>query len=288
MDPLYMHDPDTGLTKHVPEGVSIAPFGDANSQPPWAVAEVNVDSKLYGRWMASVRDRLPKNVRWGDDINAMVSVTGLDTVKVKWRAMTPAGIAYLNSLGNTLMNPELPSPDPELSEPEMVPCKDFPIQCTQPYHPPKQIEPVFVDAETVEEPPMFVYVLNRERMSEYEESRPHIVVAVSDPTTKVHQLKDNPNRLGQLLLSFWDLDKKWPSIPDGYFTQEMAKQILDFVESYKDAKVIYCACEAGISRSAGVAAALAKIYNGRDSEYFKHYIPNRRVYSMILSEHYNV
>ena len=146
---------------------------------------------------------------------------------------------------------------------------------------------MFVDAGECKGPEMFVYVLNRERLLEYEETKPHLVIAVSDPTTKVHQLRDNSNRMGQLLLSFWDLDKKWPSIPDGYFTQEHAKQILDFVNSHRDAKVIYCACEAGISRSAGIAAALAKIYTGYDSEYFKRYIPNRRVYSIILAEYYN-
>ena len=36
-----------------------------------------------------------------------------------------------------------------------------------------------------------------------------------------------------------------------------------------------------------VAAALTKIDGGRDDTYFKRYIPNRRVYSLILAEYYN-
>ena len=287
-DKVLIYDPQTGMAKQVPEGTSImpAPTGSDQPQPPWAKAEVVVDQDVYGRWMASVRERLPKNIRWGDDINAMVSMVGPKKVKVKWRAVTPEGIAYLNSLGNTLINPELPVPAPELSEPEMVPCKDFPSNCSQPFHPPKEIEPVFVDSEVVEEPMLF-YVLNREKLLEYDEDRPHLVIAISDPTGKIHQLKDNPHCLGQLQLYFWDLDKKLPSIPEGYFTQDMAKQILNFVAAYKDSQCVYVACEAGISRSAGVAAALAKIYTGHDKYYFDRYIPNRRVYSMILAEYYN-
>ena len=45
-------------------------------------------------------------------------------------------------------------------------------------------------------------------------------------------------------------------------------------------------CEAGISRSAGIAGALSKIYNKEDSYYFKHFCPNMFVYTSILKEYY--
>ena len=122
VDKVLMHDPVTGMTKYVAEGESmnLTPrevMAGGTDNPPFATAEVNVSQKLYGQWMASVRDRLPKNIRWGYDINAVVSVSGPEFCRVKWTARTPAGIAYLNSLGNTLMNPELPPPDPALSAP---------------------------------------------------------------------------------------------------------------------------------------------------------------------------
>ena len=44
----------------------------------------------------------------------------------------------------------------------------------------------------------------------------------------------------------------------------------------------------GISRSAGVAGALAKCINGYDFEIFNKYIPNRRVYRLVMNAWYIV
>jgi len=71
------------------------------------------------------------------------------------------------------------------------------------------------------------------------------------------------------------------------FNRDFAKKILAFVEKHTD-KLIICQCEAGISRSAGVAAALSKIYNGDDSFFYKNYRPNSLVYNEILKEYHNV
>ena len=45
-------------------------------------------------------------------------------------------------------------------------------------------------------------------------------------------------------------------------------------------------CDAGVSRSAGVAGALMKYYNGDDSEIFENpkYRPNMRCYRTMLNE----
>jgi len=50
---------------------------------------------------------------------------------------------------------------------------------------------------------------------------------------------------------------------------------------------IICQCPAGLSRSAGMAAALAKYFNGDDTRYFKEYLPNMRVYRMVLNALYD-
>jgi len=51
---------------------------------------------------------------------------------------------------------------------------------------------------------------------------------------------------------------------------------------------LYVHCDAGISRSAGVAAALSKIFLGTDEEFFKApYHPNRLIYRLILDLHMN-
>ena len=85
-----------------------------------------------------------------------------------------------------------------------------------------------------------------------------------------------------LFLEFYDLDK----IYNGYelFNRTQAIQILAFIEKHiHEIKLIVVNCEAGVSRSAGVAGALSKLINGDDSEYFKHSLPNMLVYRTILN-----
>lgn len=65
---------------------------------------------------------------------------------------------------------------------------------------------------------------------------------------------------------------------------EEAVQIETFVERHKD-KMIIVHCDAGVSRSAGIAAALLKHYNGDDSEIFDNprYVPNMLCYRTMLN-----
>ena len=72
-----------------------------------------------------------------------------------------------------------------------------------------------------------------------------------------------------------------------FFDLKMAKEIVDFVANFvtwENLELIVCQCDAGISRSAGIAAALAKCLNGDDKYYFKHFLPNSLVYSQIIKE----
>lgn len=138
-------------------------------------------------------------------------------------------------------------------------------------------------------------VMNREGIQVYQEDRPHIVISISDPETTPPNLPDNENRLGLLRLQFYDLDHTKglsqllrERVKDSLFTEGQAKQVLRFFREFypTKAQVVIVNCEAGISRSAAIAAALCKIGVGHDHLYFRKYIPNRRVYSYILSEHF--
>jgi len=77
-----------------------------------------------------------------------------------------------------------------------------------------------------------------------------------------------------------------------YFPEDGGKQILDFVHrnlasSKHRFNLIVCQCDAGISRSRATAAALSKIFNGNDDEYFGNATPvNSTIYNNILSSHY--
>jgi len=64
-----------------------------------------------------------------------------------------------------------------------------------------------------------------------------------------------------------------------------AEAIKKFVELHKDGNFIV-QCDAGVSRSAGVAAALMKYYNGEDTPIFDNprYQPNMLCYRTMLNE----
>ena len=68
-------------------------------------------------------------------------------------------------------------------------------------------------------------------------------------------------------------------------TPQNAYDILDFVEKWLDEDVdIIVHCGAGVSRSAGVAAALSLLVNGDDSNIFDdgRYSPNMHCYRSVL------
>lgn len=134
---------------------------------------------------------------------------------------------------------------------------------------------------------MKIKVFNEEDIQIYKPTEKHIVISVQDPMSLFVTLPENPNRLDCLGLHFYDLDEDIGQFPYSryIFTINNADAILNFVADYKNVvDLILVNCVAGISRSAGIAAALSKIYNGDDSFYFKKYLPNMLVYRTILQQ----
>lgn len=122
---------------------------------------------------------------------------------------------------------------------------------------------------------------------------PHIIVSITTPGDPDYpaKIKTNHATLGLLRLTFHDLDR----IPPGHeefvveaelFQPSQARQILAMVKEHPTAQRLIVHCDAGLSRSPAVAAALSKILVGNDDYFFRDYHPNRRVYRMILDEHY--
>ena len=159
---------------------------------------------------------------------------------------------------------------------------------------------------------MVIKVLSRDVFEKFISDEPYIVISITDP--KSEKVKSEPTFIDMLSLQFHDVDKriskrencevckgtgkidKWQNINDGHcyactdkidiklFNKELAKQILDFVHHYAlEVNLIVVHCEAGISRSAGVASALSLIYNGEDQYYFDNYLPNMLVYRKIIN-----
>lgn len=144
-------------------------------------------------------------------------------------------------------------------------------------------------------------VLSRDKAKTYECDKPHIYISVKCPYDSEGwaKLPDNPNRMQTLLLAFDDWDdyqkhklttefKNNPRVGEMvFFSNDHAKSIVGLVQEYqKKVEAIVCQCDAGISRSAGIAAALSKCIVGHDMQFFERYHPNRRVYRMILNEWY--
>jgi predicted protein tyrosine phosphatase len=137
-------------------------------------------------------------------------------------------------------------------------------------------------------------VLNRDLISHYEEDTPHVVISIRDVGSKVPTFSNTITRIDELLIECtdWD-DPEMDGLDDGrggkyrLFQPEDAQRILDFVTTYlsRDINTFYVHCEAGISRSAAVAAALAAIEERHgDDFFFKMFLPNRLVYRTILTE----
>lgn len=102
-----------------------------------------------------------------------------------------------------------------------------------------------------------------------------------------------PYDVGIKRLSFHDIDDGEAGGVDingePYVAPDMqhAREIYSFVRwNIMALDELYIHCDAGISRSAGVAAALSKIFLDTDEEFFKApYYPNRLIYRMILEVH---
>ena len=67
-------------------------------------------------------------------------------------------------------------------------------------------------------------------------------------------------------------------------TQRHANTIVSFIKSLNDnVDELIVHCEAGVSRSAAVAAAISFSINGDDAEFFKFpFFPNRHCYRLML------
>lgn len=102
---------------------------------------------------------------------------------------------------------------------------------------------------------------------------------------------DDKNCKAVLRMSFHDADPESmnPSPltkPEDYFDDLQANKVLDFVESIENIGVnmLVVHCEAGISRSPAIAAAIANRYFHNDKEYFEPpYCPNMHVYRKLMN-----
>ena len=134
---------------------------------------------------------------------------------------------------------------------------------------------------------MDIIVHSEDSIKQFITNIPHIVISIRSNNCLKVELPKLDSRIGVLYLEFPDFDDRPNNYPYPLFSQHQAEQIIRFVERrINKIGLIICQCEAGISRSAGVAGALSMIYNGEDEYFFRHYLPNRRVYRLILESYF--
>ena len=117
---------------------------------------------------------------------------------------------------------------------------------------------------------------------------PHVIISITSHESDVASLRTNASCAGVLRLSF--VDAETPSdqyAEDALFSPNHATKIWDFVYDHRPRiERILAHCDAGVSRSAAVAAAIARVFNGDDAEFSSgRYRPNPRVYRMLLAAH---
>ncbi len=145
-----------------------------------------------------------------------------------------------------------------------------------------------------------IVVMNRDTIEKYEEKRDHIVISIHDPYDTAAVLPKNDCRLDVLTLKFhdWDDKQKYKLQNDFknsktakkmvFSSKRDAKRIVNFIRFYEGTvDAIICQCDAGVSRSVGVAAALSHCLHGHDDYFFKRWHPNRRIYRLVLEEWYD-
>lgn len=128
-----------------------------------------------------------------------------------------------------------------------------------------------------------------------------IIISISTPGDKFPIFPENNSILDILYLSFYDIEnkKEIPSATDDQvFNEHIAEEITMFLDYWinetdslttNDNFEIWVHCDAGVSRSAGIGAALSKYFNNNDDEFFANdgkYFPNNLCYRLMLSELY--
>jgi predicted protein tyrosine phosphatase len=114
---------------------------------------------------------------------------------------------------------------------------------------------------------------------------PHVIISITSAPDDVARLRANDQCRGVLRLSFPDADAPSVQFAEAdLFSPSQAMQVWDFVLRHRgDIHRIVLHCDAGVSRSPAVAAAVARVLGGDGAEFLSgKYRPNQRVYRLLL------
>lgn len=107
---------------------------------------------------------------------------------------------------------------------------------------------------------------------------PHVVVSITSYVDDRARIAAGEHCREILRLTFRDV-----LIGDGVFTANDAQKIWDALGRNADVTRVVVHCDAGISRSAAVAAAILRAAGDDDAEIFRRHRPNPHVYETMLA-----
>ena len=116
--------------------------------------------------------------------------------------------------------------------------------------------------------------------------RPYIVISISDPGTPKPRIRTDGLCRAILRFRFHDAEPagNFPTPPTiKLMTSGEAREIWEAVQQHRgqiDTIVVHC--EAGMSRSPAVAAAICRALGQDDLRFFREYQPNMHIYGLIL------
>jgi predicted protein tyrosine phosphatase len=114
---------------------------------------------------------------------------------------------------------------------------------------------------------------------------PHVIISITSNPDDVARLRLTNMCRGVLRLSFPDAEAPSPLYAEAnLFSRKQASDVWTFTQQHlSEIQRIIVHCDAGVSRSSAVAAALARVLNDDDTEFFGgRYRPNMRVYRILL------
>lgn len=136
-----------------------------------------------------------------------------------------------------------------------------------------------------------VRFMSRTKAEHYTAKVPYVVISITSPGEKLVHLPDSDRLMGVLRLAFTDIEHEiaeYPPAQQTYlrldktevFTEAQAQRILDFIKMSPLTQEIVVHCQAGVSRSAGVAVALRDALGYRLA--LKPCNPNRLVHRKLI------
>ena len=125
------------------------------------------------------------------------------------------------------------------------------------------------------------YCFGQKEQAELTDS--YAVISIQDSHTQGFGIRFCENQCckGVLTLLFDDIVK--PVEGAVLFSDEMAEQVIDFIEAHRSADTLLVHCYAGQSRSRAVGAFAVEMLGGDNASYFREGCPNQYVYDVLAN-----